>query len=87
MRTTMNIEEKAFAAVASFARSKSVSLGEAASELIRLGSENLPNFKKMNGFVLFDLPAAAPPIDNAMLDALENQDLDEEYRSAMAPGR
>ena len=62
MRTTITIEDDAFAAANAYARARALKLGQAVSELIRRGSaEKLP-LKRENGVWVFDLPPDTPRV-------------------------
>ncbi len=75
MRTTLTIEADAYAAAEIYARARALKLGQAVSELIRLGSaERLPLHQK-SGVWVFDLPKDTPRVTakqvRRMLDELE----------------
>jgi hypothetical protein len=60
MRTTLSIDDEAFAKARAYARARDLKLGEAVSELIhRAAAERLP-MKKKNGAWVFELPAGTP---------------------------
>jgi hypothetical protein len=62
MRTTISIEDEAFAAAKAYARARALKLGQAVSELILRGSaEKLP-VKQVNGVWVFDLPHGTPRV-------------------------
>jgi hypothetical protein len=62
MRTTITIEDDAFATANAYAKARALKLGQAVSELIRRGSgEKLP-LKLKDGVWVFDLPADAPRV-------------------------
>jgi hypothetical protein len=62
MRTTITIEDDAFAAANAYARARALKLGQAVSELIRRGSaEKLP-LKQQAGVWIFDLPPDTPRV-------------------------
>ena len=62
MRTTITIEDAAFAAAKSYARARALKLGQAVSELILQGSaEKLP-IRQERGIWVFDLPSDAPRV-------------------------
>ncbi len=62
MRTTITLEDDAFAAANAFARARALKLGQAVSELIRLGSRQRFGFKQSDGVWMFDLPDDAPKV-------------------------
>jgi hypothetical protein len=62
VRTTLTLEDDAFEVAQTYARARSLRLGQAVSELIRRGSaERLP-IKRHGGVWVFDLPADAPKV-------------------------
>ena len=62
MRTTINIEDDAFATASAYARARALKLGQAVSELILRGSaEKLP-IKQKDGAWVFDLPPDTPRV-------------------------
>jgi hypothetical protein len=70
MRTTLSLESDAFATAQAYARARSLKLGQAVSELIRLGSaERLP-MRQVDGVWVFDLPADAPRVTASQVKAL-----------------
>ena len=87
MRTTLNIEGDALLVIKKYAEEREISLGQAASDLVHRGAENLPQFKLKNGWVVFELPPETPPLTNEMLDDWENADYVEEHRRAISPRR
>lgn len=87
MRTTLNIDDAAMELIKNYARARRISLGQAASDLVHQGADSLPKLKTKNGWVIFDLPPGSPVITNEALDEMEQQDLEEEYRHAVAPRR
>ena len=70
MRTTINIEDDAYASAEAYARARALKLGQAISELIRLGSANRPQFKEVAGVWVFDLPADSPPLSAQQVQAM-----------------
>ena len=62
MRTTINIDDDAFATANAYARARALKLGQAVSELILRGSaEKLP-IKQKGGAWVFDLPPDTPRV-------------------------
>lgn len=75
MRTTLTLEADAFSTAQNYARARSLKLGQAVSELIRMGSaERLP-MRKQDGVWVFELPPGTPAVSAArvkeMLDELQ----------------
>ena len=87
MRTTLNIEDEALAAIRKYAEEREISLGQAASDLVHRGVESLPQFKTKNGWVVFDLPSGTPSLTNEMLEEWEKAEREEEHRRAFSPRR
>jgi hypothetical protein len=87
MRTTLNIDDDALSVIKKYAEEREISLGQAASDLVHRGAENLPQFKTKNGWVIFETPAGAPPLRKETLDEWENEDYREEQRRAFSPRR
>jgi len=62
MRTTITIDDDAYAAASAYARARALGLGQAVSELIRRGtSAHLP-LKQENDVWVFDLPPDTPRV-------------------------
>ena len=59
MRTTLTLEDDAFTAAQTYAQSRALKLGQAVSELIRLGSAQRMPMTKKDGVWIFELPADA----------------------------
>lgn len=87
MRTTLNIEEEAYLLIKKYAAEREISLGQATSDLVHRGAENLPEFKMKNGWVIFDMPPGQRPLTNEQLEEWEQQDYQEEYQRAISPRR
>ena len=62
MRTTITLEDDAFAVASAYARARALKLGQAVSELIRRGSEEKLPFKQVNGVWVFELPPDTPRV-------------------------
>lgn len=60
MRTTLNLEDDAFATAQAYAKARAIKLGQAVSELIRRSSVEKMPFKQTGGVWVFDLPADTP---------------------------
>jgi len=75
MRTTLSLEDDAMQAIKSYAEDHDLSLGKAASELIRRGVRyQIPIVKLRNGLSVFDPPSDFPTITSERVYQL----LDEE---------
>ncbi len=57
MRTTINLEDDAYAVARAYARSRELRLGQAVSELVRRGSAGPLPLKEKGGVWMADLPA------------------------------
>jgi hypothetical protein len=70
MRTTLTLEGDAFSTAQTYANARALKLGQAVSELIRLGSaERLPLCQR-GGVWVFDLPADTPKVTAARVKEL-----------------
>ncbi len=75
MRTTLNLEDDAFATAQAYARARSVKLGKAVSELIRHGSTGKVAMKRVNGVWVFDLPPDTPKVTARQVRQLLDESL------------
>jgi hypothetical protein len=62
MRTTLNIDDDVLEILQEYARSRSVALGKAASELVRKGLTAPVQLRMKNGFYTVVLPADSPKV-------------------------
>ncbi|MFY9314048.1 MAG: hypothetical protein WAO95_00650 [Burkholderiales bacterium] len=62
MRTTITIEDDAFATASTYARARALKLGQAVSELIRQGSAQKLPIRQKDGVWVFDLPRGTPRV-------------------------
>jgi negative regulator of replication initiation len=62
MRTTLNLDEDIAEVIKSYAESRSVPIGKAASDLIRRGLEAPLQTKLVNGFHVVVLPRNSPKV-------------------------
>jgi len=74
MRTTLSLEADANRAVRKYAKRRGISLGKAASELIRRGTRYQLGTRIVNGLTVVDVPADFPTITTEQVREL----LDEE---------
>ncbi len=63
MRTTLNIDEDVLSLAKNLAESRSISIGQAISELARQGYKAQFQREHADGFIVFDVPADAPTIN------------------------
>ena len=62
LRTTLSLEDDAFATAQAYARARAIKLGQAISELIRRGSSGKVPMRQMNGVWVFELPPDTPTV-------------------------
>jgi len=62
MRTTLTIEDDAFETATTYAHARSLKLGQAVSELIRLANRRQMALRQVDGVWVFDLPDDTPPV-------------------------
>ena len=70
MRTTLTLRDDAMELIRSLAASRGISLGEAASDLIRHGSRFQLTTHRINGLPVFDVPADFPRVTDELVRAL-----------------
>ena len=87
MRTTLNIEDEAVLVIKKYAEAREIPLGQAVSELVYRGMENLPYFETKNGWVVFERPSGSPALTSQLVDEYEKNGHDEEYELAFSPRR
>lgn len=73
MRTTLALEDDAIEAVNAYARSHRISLGKAASELIRRGANYQLGTRKVDGLPVLDATGEFPPITSEQVRDLLNE--------------
>jgi len=74
MRTTLSLEDDATESVQAYARGHRLSLGKAASELIRRGTRYQLGTRKVNGFLVLDAPDDFPVITTERVRQLLDQE-------------
>ena len=70
MRTTLNLDEDVFEILKKHSQSRGISLGKAASELVRTGIHGPTPTRIENGFVVFDIPAGPEKITSERVKKL-----------------
>lgn len=75
MRTTLTLEDDAFATAQAYAKARAIKLGQAVSELIRRSSAEKMPFKQTGGVWVFDLPAGTPVATEAQVKQLLDDSL------------
>ena len=79
MRTTLSLDDDVAPLVRTYARSRSLGLGKAVSELVRRGLSLPRATRTVHGLEVFDLPEASPKVSTELVRALDN-DSDSERR-------
>lgn len=70
MRTTLSLEDDAIEAVRTRAKARRISMGAAASELIRHGAAFKITYHLENGFPVFDVPPEFPEVTTEMVQQI-----------------
>lgn len=73
MRTTLNLEDDVVEYVTAQARLRGVSLGKAATDLIRRGMEAPARTETKDGLTMFRLPPDTPEVTTELVKRLENE--------------
>ena len=73
VRTTVNLDEAALQAAKAFAASRSISLGEAMSMLVKRGLTVACPTRTVNGLTVFDLPKDTPAVTLEQVRQLEDR--------------
>lgn len=71
MRTTISLDDDIVVQVKQYAKSRSLRLGKAVSELVRRGIRQQRPTRSMNGLQVFDLPENSPPVTRKHVEDLE----------------
>ena len=87
MRTTLNIDDEALELIRKYAEERSITLSQAASDLVHRGSRAIPKFKMKNGWPQIELPPGSPPSTTEMVKQWEREYEEEEIRRALSPRR
>jgi hypothetical protein len=74
MRTTLSFEDDAIEAIQSYAKHHHLSLGKAASELVRRGTRYQLGTREVNGLPVLDAPADFPLITTERVAELLNEE-------------
>lgn len=72
MRTTLNLDDDVLEVLKQYADSRSIALGQAASELVRKGFSSPAPTRIVNGIVVFDVPPDSPRITSKRVRELES---------------
>jgi len=71
MRTTLNLDEDVVEVIKNYAAGRNLSLGSAASELVRKAATTPLRTKVVNGLTIFDPPADSPIVTNQQIEDLK----------------
>jgi hypothetical protein len=74
MRTTLSLEGDAIEAIREYARSRRLSLGKAASELVRRGARYQVGTRKVNGLPVLDASEEFPVITSEQVQELTEEE-------------
>ena len=74
MRTTLSLDDDAMRVIQAYSRANRLSLGKAASELIRRGVRYRLETRKRNGIPVFDVPDEFPTITAQQVKELLNEE-------------
>jgi hypothetical protein len=74
MRTTLSIDDEVLELVKQYAEDRSMTVGDAVTELIRKAFRTPTPTKMLNGLRVFDLPAGTPRITSKRVKELELED-------------
>lgn len=72
-RTTLDLEDEAVAAAKTYAAQHRVTLGQAVSELVKLGADRPLVTHERNGFQVVQLPKGGPKVTAALVDRLAEE--------------
>jgi len=74
MRTTLTLDDDVAELAKQYAKSRSIGLGKAVSELVRRGTRRKLATRVVNGLTVFDLPPDSPPVTTELVKRLEAKD-------------
>ncbi len=74
MRTTLSLEDDAVEAIQEYARSRRLSLGKAASELVRRGARFQVGTQKVNGLPVLNASEDFPVITSQRVRELSDEE-------------
>jgi hypothetical protein len=75
MRTTLNLDDNALRLLREYSHTRLLSLGKAASELIRLGAKAPLQMELVNGFCSFILPKGGRKITTEQVRRLLEEEI------------
>jgi len=73
MRTTLSLDDDVFSSVKTYAKSRSLGLGKAVSELVRKGLRAPLQTRVVNGFHVVVLPPDSPPVTTEDVKRLQDE--------------
>ena len=73
VRTTLSLEDDAVEAIQAYAKRRRLSLGKAASELVRRGSRYQIGTRKVNGLPVLDAPEDFPVVTSKRVRELSDE--------------
>lgn len=73
MRTTLSLDDDVFQLARGYAKSRSLALGKAVSELVRKGLSAPVRTRVVNGIHVFDLPPGGPRVTSERIKELESE--------------
>src|SRR2546421_8573411 len=74
MRITLNLDDDVLTTARRYAKSRSISLGKAVSDLVRRGIAAPRPTRMVNGLVVLDLPSNSPEVTMETVKRLETGD-------------
>lgn len=74
MRTTLSLQDDAVEAIRTYAKRRGLSLGKAASELVRRGARYQIGTRKVNGLPVFAAPDEFPLITSKQVRELSDEE-------------
>jgi len=74
MRMTLDLHADAVREIRAYAKRRGLSLGRAASELVRRGARYQAGTRKVNGLAVFDVPDDFPLITSRRVRELSNEE-------------
>jgi hypothetical protein len=73
MRTTLSLDDDVLKEVKTYAKSRDVAIGKAASDLIRRGLQAPLRTRVVNGFHVVELPPGSPPVSAEDIEKLQDE--------------
>ncbi len=74
MRTTLSLDDDVLQAIHDYAERRHISLGKAASDLVRRGARYQLGTKTVNGLPVFDAPPEFPTISTELVRELSSEE-------------